>query len=161
MKLKSFLGLFLFSAILGASFTSCNDDDDNNGGGSNTDKLSGTTWKLTKTEANVEAADEAIKKQVEEFIVKMNPEGGITYVFKDGSAKEKYGDKIFDLSNYTLKGDKIEFAKTDSMGVVLTYKDSIISGVSDVKKYAAEQLKIDTAKITKAEKKDTFTGIRQ
>lgn len=159
MKLKSFLSLFLFSAVLGVSFTSCDNDDDNNGGNNNADKLNGTLWKVSKTEANVEAEDSAIQKQVSDFIVKMNPEGGITYSFKDGKAQEKYGDKVFDLAKYTLKGDKIEFEKNDTTGISLTYKDSAIIGLSDVKKYVAEQLKIDTAQITKAEKKDTFISV--
>ncbi len=158
MKLKNLLSLFIFSAILGMSFTSCDNDDDN-GGSNNSEKLDGTSWELTKVEANVEASDTTIKKQVAEFITKMNLTGGITYIFKDGNAKKKTGSDILDLAKYSFNGDKIVFEKADTTGISLTLQDSIIVGLSDVKNYVAEQLDIDTAKITKAEKIDTFKSI--
>lgn len=156
MKLRKILGLSLCACILGFSAISCSDDDDDKGGKGNTE-LAGT-WKHSKTSAEVEVTNPAIKDQVVKAIEAMTDNVNNTYVFNlDGTFQAKKSDTET-KGTYKLKNDKLTLTG-DKDTENLLYKENKISSSKDVKSTVAKQLKLDEKEITKATLIDTYSKI--
>lgn len=153
MKLKQILSYLLFTLIIGFTFTACDSDD--------VDSPVVSEWEFTGFNFNVETTDPSLKQSILDLLKNFSSSSVGTYTFKEngtctsrltawcGTGME-YPKDYFVEGTYRLKGDSIYL---DGRNVAYQFfkGDSLYVYGFGNKQEIAEYLKIDVAKIIRAE----------
>nr|WP_297163185.1 hypothetical protein [uncultured Dysgonomonas sp.] len=153
MKLKQIFSFLLFTLIMGFTFTACDSDD--------VDSPTVSEWEFFGFNFNVETTDSSLKQTILDLLKNSSWSSVGTYTFKEngtcisrltpwcGTGME-YPKDYFIEGTYKLKGDSIYF---DGRNVAYQFfkGDSLYAYGVGNKQEIAEYLKIDVAKIIRAE----------
>ena len=153
MKLKQILSYLLFTLIIGFTFTACDSDA--------ADSAVVSEWEFTGFNFNVETTDPSLKQSILDLLKNSSSSSIGTYTLREngtctsrltpwcGTGME-YPKDYFVEGTYRLKGDSIYF---DGRNVAYQFfkGDSLYAYGVGNKQEIAEYLKIDVAKIIRAE----------
>lgn len=151
MKGKYLAYILISILTLGFLLSSCDREDN-----AYTKSIEGH-WVYTETKAEVYVTEPSLKKTIEDYINDRNKTYKVSYEFKNDKTYYYYKNYAEPLKGIYKTIDKNYFKMDDLQGLkTLSYKDSIIYIVSDIKDEVARELKIDKNKILKANTMDIF-----
>ena len=153
MKLKQILSYLLFTLIIGFTFTACDSDD--------VDSPVVSEWEFTGFNFNVETTEPSLKQSILDLLKNSSSPSVGTYTLREngtctsrltpwcGTGME-YPKDYFVEGTYRLKGDSI-YCDGRNVAYQFFKGDSLYAYGFGNKQEIAEYLKIDVAKIIRAE----------
>lgn len=151
MKIKCLTYLLSLVVIFGLFFVSCDSD-----GGSDIQEIEGH-WVYLGTKADVYVIDAALQRKVEEYIQKKNEADKLSYEFKNDRTYYFYQNLAIPMKGIVKNLGEDSYLIDDARGLrTLSYGDSVIYVVSDLKEEIVRELQIDERMLVKALAVDTF-----